>query len=73
MKAFILKTLLLGLIFGLLSFVALFASTYMVKKKLLTKGRASIIDKTQRLASTSSPRIILIGGSNICYNINSKL
>jgi hypothetical protein len=36
-------------------------------------GRASYIDKMKRLDSISSPKIIIIGGSNANYGLNSQL
>jgi len=36
-------------------------------------GRASFIDKQQKLNTTTSPKIIVIGGSNANYGLNSKL
>ena len=32
----------------------------------------SIIDKTELLKNTPGPRIILVGGSNLCFGIDSK-
>ena len=73
MKRFILKIVLFSIILLITAFILFFVSSYIIKDKVKNKGRASVIDKTERLASTTSPRIILIGRSNICYGIDSKL
>lgn len=39
----------------------------------INMGRASLIDKRQRLVNTTSPKIIIIGGSNANYGLNSKI
>lgn len=39
----------------------------------INMGRASLIDKRQRLVNTQSPKIIIIGGSNANYGLNSKI
>ena len=51
----------------------LILSSAIVKNKMAKRGRGVIIDKNALLAATKSPKIILIGGSNVCYGINSKL
>ncbi len=53
--------------------VIYFISGYAAKTNLLKKGRAIVIDKSNRLKSLPSPKIVLVGGSNICYGINAKL
>ncbi len=43
------------------------------KHDIETSYNAVIIDKYKRLQETSSPKIVLIAGSNFAYGINSKL
>ncbi len=61
------------LLLFVVSVLALIASSYIVKNKVQLRGRAAIIDKTNRIASLPSPKIVLIGGSNVSYGINSKM
>jgi hypothetical protein len=51
----------------------LIVSSIYVSKKMSKRGRGSVIDKNTLLSNCKSPKIILLGGSNVCYGINSKL
>ncbi len=73
MKLFLAKISLYITGFFLLSVIVLFASSKMAYKKIVQKGRAVVIDKNKRLDSLPSPKIILIGGSNVSYGINSEI
>ena len=73
MKRFITKIIFSCFSILVIAFVLLLLSSYAVKDKVKNKGRASVIDKTKMLANTASPRIILIGGSNICYGMSTAL
>ena len=71
MKSFILKTILF-----ILSLLALYAATwYFVtpeNEELRNDFMAAMIDKHERAEKIGSPKIIMAGGSNIAFNINSK-
>lgn len=45
---------------------------FLPNKPLEESLHYSIIDKTELLKNTSSPRIILVGGSNLCFGIDSE-
>jgi hypothetical protein len=51
----------------------LLISSAIVEPKLKMRGRGCIIDKQKRLESLATPKILLVGGSNVCYNTNSQL
>lgn len=44
-----------------------------ISPQYTTNYQASIIDKVERLESLESPKIILVGNSNLVYGINSEL
>ena len=48
-------------------------SSILVRNKMAKRGRGIVIDKNNLLSKTTSPKVILMGGSNVCYGINSAL
>lgn len=53
--------------------VALILSSALAKNKASKRGRGVVIDKVNLLKQTLSPKIIFIGGSNVCYGLNAQL
>ena len=53
--------------------ILLVVSFFVVADRARMRGRAAVIDKTERISSLPSQKIVLLGGSNVCYGINSKL
>ena len=49
------------------------ATGYIAQNSLSRKGRAVVIDKSRRLQQLPSPKIVLVGGSNVCYGVDAKL
>lgn len=70
MKKFLLRT---GLFFFILSVFVLTIHFIKTKKESSTDYMAAIIDKHNLLVNTKSPRIILAGGSNLTFGINSQM
>ena len=73
MKIFLKKIIGFLIFFFIFSILCLFLSTKIAYEKIAQKGRAVVIDKNHRLDCLPSPKIILVGGSNVCYGINSKI
>ena len=73
MKKLFIKTIFLGITLFVCCLVLILITSLIQSKKLKDRGRAVVIDKTKRLASLPSPKIVLVGGSNICYGLNSKI
>lgn len=71
MQKFILKSLLFLLL--ILSVVILFSVIFKRKYDIKTDYLAALIDKDQTLNSLDSNRLILVGGSNLAFGINSEL
>lgn len=69
-----LRKILFYTFFALIVFLsALILSSALAKNKASKRGRGVVIDKVNLLKQTSSPRIIFIGGSNVCYGLNAQL
>ena len=73
MKYFLQKLLVYTLMFACFAVLVCIVTSLLAHPYMEKKGRGSVIDKNQRLASLSSPKIVLVGGSNVCYGINSQL
>ncbi|GAB3507993.1 hypothetical protein [Emticicia fontis] len=71
-KVFIFKIFLLGL-FTLGTVELLYQFNPYAERNLEISYTASIIEKYKRLQSLSSPKIVLIAGSNFAYGINSEM
>lgn len=70
MKLFVTRVVLFLAIFSLAAGIMFFVTGNLAA----INGRMGVtIDKHQRLESIRSPKIILVGGSNLHYGINSKL
>lgn len=68
------KKILLYSIFAFAFLVsALILSSALAKDKASKRGRGVVIDKLNLLKQTKSPKIIFIGGSNVCYGLNAQL
>ncbi|HAN21269.1 MAG: hypothetical protein A2Y15_02320 [Clostridiales bacterium GWF2_36_10] len=72
MKKFILKLLCLGTVI-IFSFIIVITIIYFVPPQYTDGYNASILDKYERLTSINEPKIILVGGSNFAFGIDSKL
>lgn len=73
MQIFIKKIIIfIGLFLGISTLVAL-GTGQLALNKLSKKGRGVVIDKNNRLDSIAKNKIVLIGGSNVCYGINSQM
>lgn len=73
MKKFLQKLILFSFVFFLFAIIVLVASSAIVAPKLSKRGRGCVLDKLNRIQNIQQPKIVLVGGSNICYNTNSKL
>ena len=73
MKFFLKKTFAFLFLFFIGMVVIYLSSGYVAQNRLLRKGRAVVIDKSRRLQALQSPKIVLVGGSNVCYGIDAKL
>jgi hypothetical protein len=73
MKPFLLKLLFYTALFAGVVLAAGIVTSLLAHPYIIKKGRGSVIDKNERLASLPSPKIVLVGGSNVCYGINSGL
>ena len=73
MKRFLKKVLLF--IFCITALVSAFLVFFFtqISPQYTENYQASIIDKVARLESLESPKIILVGNSNLVYGINSEL
>ncbi len=71
MQKFFIKIFLFTLIIG--GVVFYFSASFKRKFDLKTDYLATLIDKEARLNSLDSNRLILIGGSNLAFGINSEL
>ena len=66
MKKFIVKSF---LFLAIVALIAVFIN--LLNKNVKSNYMAAIIDKHKRLDSIKSPKIILAGGSNLAFGINS--
>jgi len=57
----------------IIAIIILFSLFFIPNKKINENSLFANIDKHKRLDSLPSPKIILIGGSNFAYGINSKM
>jgi hypothetical protein len=70
MKLFIIKSIILFLISA--TIFSAISSTYKESYDIDNDYMAAIIDKHERLGNISTRRIILVGGSNLAFGINSE-
>lgn len=73
MKHFLQKTVLYTALFALFALLVCVLTSLLAHPYMMRKGRGSVIDKNRRLAMLPSPKVVLVGGSNVCYGINSKM
>ena len=73
MKKFIKKVILFVLCIGVTVSAFLVFFFTKISPQYTANYQASIIDKIARLESLESPKIILVGNSNLVYGINSEL
>lgn len=73
MKSFLKKIIIFIFAFLITAIVIVFLTEKIAHNKLCKRGRGVVIDKNNRLDSLQGNKIILVGGSNVCYGINSKI
>jgi len=73
MRSFIGKISLFLLLFLVSAALFIGFDIFVVGNQYLQNYQAAILDKVERLESLPSPKIILVGNSNLAFGINSKL
>ncbi len=73
MKLFIKKIVFFVFAFLVTALATTIITEKLSHRKLSKRGRGVVIDKNNRLDSIQGNKIILVGGSNVCYGINSKI
>lgn len=72
MKKFVLKTALLSFIIATTFLILISFDFLIVGNQYVNNYQAATIDKMHRLQDIDSPKIILVGNSNVAFGINSE-